>query len=718
MRVVRRLVQEQVVDNDAVHRSKTRRDVLGVGVGLQDVLTLTVKALEGALDRRIQHVGDTQAWFIVDLDAPDLFKDVTDLRALHMAIARQFVRERAHVARTLHVVLPPQRVNAHAGPTDVAGQHGKVGNADHGGGPLGMLGHAQPVVDRPVAAEGIKPGRLTHLFGRNAGQKLHRLGGVLRLADEFGIVLEFVPIAAIADEVFVEQPLGHDHMRKCCHNGHVCAGGQRQMVLRLDMRAFHNVSAARIDDDQFGSLPQALFQAAGEDRVPIGRVGADDDDNVGFLYGVKVLRAGRSAQRLPQPITGWRMAHPRTGVGVVVQKHRASQFLNQIGLFIGAPTGGDDPHRMSPMFGNDALHALGGEVHRLGPGHFFPRIVDAVADHRRQDAVLVAGIAVGKPPLDAGMPPVGLAVLVRRHPHQLIAAQFGLEAAADPAVGAGGDDRPHRSAQFDHRLFLQGRSRASRHASATRHAFRRQKVVRRHPRRHAAVKATARNGQSESALHLLARPHAARADDALGRIISEIGVAVVLGVPLRVGLAGVVLGLEVGRHFRSGGGLISHVAQANRPGHILQLAIAIRRAGQAIQRVIRDVKLHHPLAQLFQLGILGLHLDARRHRSGAGRRRPIAPLDLDQTQTARPEGIDRVGGAQFRHRYANFRRRPHDRGAFRHRHVKTVDGQRHHGLGPAGRSAEITVGHDEVFHSAASFTAKSSGKWVSADITG
>jgi hypothetical protein len=29
-----------------------------------------------------------------------------------------------------------------------------------------MLGHAQPVVDRPVAAGGIKPGRRAQLLGR------------------------------------------------------------------------------------------------------------------------------------------------------------------------------------------------------------------------------------------------------------------------------------------------------------------------------------------------------------------------------------------------------------------------------------------------------------------------------------------------------------------------------------------------------------------------
>ena len=42
---------------------------------------------------------------------------------------------------------------------------------------------------------------------------------------------------------------------------------------------------------------------------------------------------------------------------------------------------------------------------------------------------------------------------------------------------------------------------------------------------------------------------------------------------------------------------VAHLAQAHRAGHVLQLAIAIGRAGQAVERMVGDVKLHHALAQ-------------------------------------------------------------------------------------------------------------------------
>ena len=70
MGVVGGLVQEQVLDDDAFHRRQRRHHVLGVGVGLQDVLALDIEALEGAVDGGVEHVGNAQARLRVELDVP------------------------------------------------------------------------------------------------------------------------------------------------------------------------------------------------------------------------------------------------------------------------------------------------------------------------------------------------------------------------------------------------------------------------------------------------------------------------------------------------------------------------------------------------------------------------------------------------------------------------------------------------------------------------
>jgi hypothetical protein len=122
MRVVGGLVEEEIVHDHAFHRREARRDVLGVRIGLQDVLALDVDALERAVDGGVEHVRDAQARLGVELDAPQALEDVAHFRQLDVPVARQFVRERAHVAGTLHVVLAAERVHADARTADIAGQ--------------------------------------------------------------------------------------------------------------------------------------------------------------------------------------------------------------------------------------------------------------------------------------------------------------------------------------------------------------------------------------------------------------------------------------------------------------------------------------------------------------------------------------------------------------------------------------------------------------------
>jgi hypothetical protein len=74
-----------------------------------------------------------------------------------VAVAGQLVREGADVARALHIVLAAQRIDADAFAPDVAGGHGQVGDAHHGGRALRMFGHAQAVEDGAVAAGGEQP---------------------------------------------------------------------------------------------------------------------------------------------------------------------------------------------------------------------------------------------------------------------------------------------------------------------------------------------------------------------------------------------------------------------------------------------------------------------------------------------------------------------------------------------------------------------------------
>jgi hypothetical protein len=186
------------------------------------------------------------------------------------------MREGAHIARALHVVLAAQRVHAYALAPEVASDHGQIGDADDHRRALTVLGYAQPVVDRAVARAGIKT--------CGASQ-------VLRLA-------------ARAHEVLLVQALGDDHVRQRVDHRYVRPRQELQVVVGFHVRHAHEIDRARVHHDELRALAQPALHLRGEDRMAIGRIGADDDDDVGLLDRVEILGASRLTQSRFQAVTG------------------------------------------------------------------------------------------------------------------------------------------------------------------------------------------------------------------------------------------------------------------------------------------------------------------------------------------------------------------------------------------------------------------------------
>src|SRR5690606_34752946 len=471
VRIVRGLVEEQVMHDDQLHRREPGRDVLRVRVRLHDVLALDVEGAEGAIDSGVEHVVDAQARLTVERDAPVLLEQLAHFVVADVAIARELVREAAHVATALDVVLAAQRVHADAGTADVAGAHREVGDRDDRRGALRVLGDAETVVDRAVAAGGIEPRGFANGLRRNARDRFEEFGAVPLVRDEARPVLVFVPVAALADEGFVGEAFGDDDVREAGQHRDVGAGLERQVVRRLDVGRADEVDPARVDHDQLGALAQAALHAAGEDRVGVGRVGADHHHHVGVHDRIEVLRAGAGAERGLQAVAGRRVADARAGIDVVGAEAGADQLLHEEGFLVGAAARGDTAEGAGAVLGLDLVQLVGGVGERLVPADFAPRLVDGLADHRVEDAVLVIGIAVGEAALDARVAAVGLAVLPRDHANELLPAHLGAEGAADAAIGAGGDDRALGKADRLDALLLERIGRAGLDAGAAAHAF-------------------------------------------------------------------------------------------------------------------------------------------------------------------------------------------------------------------------------------------------------
>ena len=266
---------------------------------------------------------------------------------------------------------------------------------------------------------------------------------------------------------------------------------------------------------------------------------------------------------------------------------------------------------------------------------------------------------------------VGAAGLVGLHVDDLAALHFSLERAADSAIGACGQHGMVGLAVLDYGLLGQRRGRASLHAGAAGHAFRRQEIE--SAGGHFRAEAAPLNGQREGALNFLAGTHAARADDALGFVEGEIGVAFVFR---RVEVVRAALA-------------VAHVAQADGAGHFLELAIAVGRAGQAIQRMVGDVEFHHALAQLGEPGVLRAddHAVFGRRRARGGR--AATALDLDEAQAARAKRLERIRRAELGDFGARAHGRRHDGRSLRHAHALAVDDERDDLFREADRRAGV-----------------------------
>jgi hypothetical protein len=170
VRVFGGFVQEDILNDDAFHFFQRAGHVLCIRIGLNNIFAFTIQAHEGAFHCGSEHVRNTQAWFRIQYAIPCCFEFRTRDSVRNMTIAWQFVRERTHIAGTLHVVLTAQWIDAHTFAADVAGGHREVGDTNHGGRTLCMFRHAQTVVDGTVFGVGIHTRCGTDVFSRYAAE--------------------------------------------------------------------------------------------------------------------------------------------------------------------------------------------------------------------------------------------------------------------------------------------------------------------------------------------------------------------------------------------------------------------------------------------------------------------------------------------------------------------------------------------------------------------
>jgi hypothetical protein len=160
-----------------------------------------------------------------DRDAPGALEPAARDRIRDVLKAGELVRQRAHVAAALDVVLTAQRVQAGAPPPDLTGEERQVDEGQHVVDGVGVLGDAQGPADHRAIGAGVGVGHRGDVVGRDPGQGRH---AVERIVGEDVIAVGREAGGGAGDEGVVLEPGGQDRVGDAVGQGDVGADRQRQ----------------------------------------------------------------------------------------------------------------------------------------------------------------------------------------------------------------------------------------------------------------------------------------------------------------------------------------------------------------------------------------------------------------------------------------------------------------------------------------------------------
>src|SRR3974390_3471141 len=386
---------------------------------------------------------------------------------------------------------------------------------------------------------------------------------------------------------------------------------------------------ARIHHDQLGAALRRLLEIGGGNRVVLGRVGADDDNNVGILHLVEAGRHGSRSDAFEQSCDRRGMTESCAVIDIVGAESGTHELLEEISFLVRAFGRAKACERPGSVAVTDLLEAGRGAVKRLFPGYLAemrPWIggVDrlmrhlrhtVLADHRLGESLRIADVVEAEAPLHAKPVLVGRAVAAG-HVEEFIVLDMVSELAADAAIRA---DRVHLAVgEFSAHVVLVDQARRHQRAGgAGLHAF--------------AASDAGRGAHRvvEVEHNLLAVAAAGHADDVVDlHFATGADAEIALDASVKVdchGRMAAVARRDVALAEAAGGD-----THAVGPGPELRLRIV---RGLALG-LIRDPQLeHHPPRYPGSVGV-GLHLHALGRLADAACRQHAFALDVDHTGAA------------------------------------------------------------------------------------
>ncbi len=349
------------------------------------------------------------------------------------ALAGQARPHVAHLAAAHRVGLAGERERAAAGAADRPGRQMQVDQCVGVPGAMGALVQAHGPAAHPVAR-----GRYPL---RGPAQAVLRYPGDLR--DGRGrIVPEEVrhrlpALGVLGDELRVDGAVLDQQVQQAVQ--------QRQIRTGRDLKEQIGLGRGRgapwIDHDQLGARLDPFHHPQEEDRMAVGHVRADDEEDVGMLE--VLIRAGRAVRAQRQLVAAARARHAQPGVGLDVPgAHKPlGELVRQVLGLQGHLTGDVEGEGVRAVLVDDLAQPRGGPLdrrfHRLGH-----RLVAAVRAHQggrqppRRGEQLGAGRALRAQPSAVRRVRLVAGRLAHRPPPVRARPDIQHDPAADTAVRA------------------------------------------------------------------------------------------------------------------------------------------------------------------------------------------------------------------------------------------------------------------------------------------
>ena len=320
---------------------------------------------------------------------PQLFQGFAARGIGHRRIARQAIRQHAHVAHALEIILFREREQSGPGTTQVPRQERKIHDGPDAVAPAGL--DAGGIEQGSGACAGVGAGGAFNQVGGDAA----KLGGgeQVVLAEGFDEGFEIAAMAldeATVVQSAIENDFGHGPIQ------HDLGAGAN---LEKEIGGFGQPMAPGIDDDQFRAGEfGAQHPAAHGGQLP-AQIHAIHDDRLAPVEFADGIRGGGHAEHVEQDMDAVVAVDAAAMVDVVGAEHRPGEFLEQVAFLVGTAGRGQEREGLGSMPLPDRLKPFRQVIESCFPRH---RNKTTVATHqRRPQSVAGTGHLVDVPAADA-----------------------------------------------------------------------------------------------------------------------------------------------------------------------------------------------------------------------------------------------------------------------------------------------------------------------------